>query len=148
MYSVKGQRNKMTGSTSTRIILSRSYNLKGCYVFVERGGKHTLDRADFVSIVGEGGEKKGTKNKHGAAMRRSGCLDRSVVGIVEGKCRGSYGIRWRVTSGGIARGSSAVAIGVGVCRTASDGDGYWCRSDSWWRWSYCSQTALGSGTVG
>ena len=43
-------------------------------------------------------------------MRRSGgCLDRSVVRIVEGQCRGRYGIQWQVTSGGIARGSGAVA---------------------------------------
>ena len=42
-------------------------------------------------------------------MRRSGgCLDRSVGGIVEGECRRRSGIRWRVTSGGIARGSGVV----------------------------------------
>ena len=55
----------------TRIILSQSYNLKGCYVFVERGESHTLDRDKLGRLlVKEGGDKG--KNKHGAAMWRSG----------------------------------------------------------------------------
>ena len=117
-------------------------------MFLSKGGKYThwIETTLCRLLVKEGEKRDKEQTRSGNAAKWF--LDRSVVVIVEGKCRGSYGIRWRVTSGGIARGSSAVAIGVGVCRTASDGDGYRCQSDSWWRWSYCSQTALGSGTVG
>ena len=86
-------------------------------MFLSKGGKYTLDRDDFVSIVGEG-QRTNTERQCGEVV--VGQIG-SVVGKVEGKCRERSGIRWRVTSGGIARDSGAVAIGVGVDRVASDG---------------------------
>ena len=58
-----------------------------------------------MSIVGEG-QRTNTERQCGEVV--VGQIG-SVVGKVEGKCLERSGIRWRVTSGGIARGSGAVA---------------------------------------